>query len=164
MCVHFRSCGVFSELRWLPSKWNVPWRPWFYKENRGWWEGAQERVSKLDMRWELRQSGAVRLLWPCELNVSEASVFYGVLLAVDPCGELPKWLLSDSSWLKSAPLWQHLCTHTYKVPVWLQKNVAHSHGCWTKHSRIIISTLSLWVTKSYAKNQEVWPFSVPYTC
>lgn len=152
-CVNLHFCRVFSELGWLPSKWNVPWRPWFYKENGGWWEGAQEWVSNVEMRWELRQSGAVRLHWPCELNVSEATVFYGLLLAVDLCGELPKWLLSDSSCLKSAPLW-HLCTHTYKVPVWLQKTTAHSHRCRTKHSRIIIFTLSHWLTEWNAKTNK----------
>lgn len=31
-------------LKWLPSKWNVPRRPWFYKEPGGGWERDKKSI------------------------------------------------------------------------------------------------------------------------
>lgn len=48
-CVNLHSCEELSELKWLPSKWNVPPRPWFYKETGGCCEGGKERGMKREM-------------------------------------------------------------------------------------------------------------------
>lgn len=49
VCVNLHSCGGLSVLKWLPSKWNVPRRPWFYKETGGCREGGKERGMKREM-------------------------------------------------------------------------------------------------------------------
>lgn len=48
-CVNLHSCGRLSVLKWLPSKWNVPRRPWFYKETGGWWEEGKDEKMKSEM-------------------------------------------------------------------------------------------------------------------
>lgn len=57
VCVHLHSCGGLSVLKWLPSKWNVPRRPWFYKETGGCREGGKERGMKREMGLERNGGG-----------------------------------------------------------------------------------------------------------